>query len=170
MSLFMEPNRICTDGWMGAVSSAAVAWWGHLCLSHCWSLLCRVEAVQKNHSKRNSPHSCHCAKLHPGCLPFCSSRYSCHLIAHSVGCFEHPVLLSELFCLLAQGSEAAILQSDQFLKAAMIHSKFYNCSHSSSYQIYKCGPDPSPFKQMLDNTNPHLRALRGKCELPYLQK
>ena len=65
----------------------------------------------------------------------------------------------------AQGAEAAILKSDQFLEAAMIYRKFYNCSHSLSFQIYKSGPDSSPFTQMLDNTKPDLRALNSKCEL-----
>ena len=73
--------------------------------------------------------------------------------------------LSNLFCLLAQGTKAGILQSDWFIKATMIHSKFYNCSCSLSYKIYRCGPDPSPFKWMLGNTNPNLRALKSKDEL-----
>ena len=81
------------------------------------------------------------------------------------GMFQASSPLSKLFCPLAQDTKAAILQSEQFLKAAMTHSRFYNCSCSQFYQNYKCGPNISPFKQMLGNMNPNLRALRGKCEL-----
>ena len=165
ISLLEESSRLCTKGCIGAVSSAAGTRWRHLCLSGCCFLLSMVEAVQKSHSKRNSPHPCHHAKLHPKCLWSSSSGYSCHINAHSVGCLDHLVLQESCFPCSLRGAEAVILQGNQFFEAVMIHSKFYNCSCSQSYQIYKCGLNPSPFMEMLDNTKANLRPLRGRCKV-----
>ena len=164
MSSLMKPSRICTECCTVAVSSAAVAQWRHLHLSCCWSLLLMVEVVQKSHYKRNSPTL---ATMPNSILGVFNPAHLGTAATSSLSQWDIQASspLSELFPLFVQGAEAAILQSDQFLEAAMIHSNFYNCSCSRSYKIYKCSHIPSPFKEMLDNTNPYIRALRDKCEL-----
>ena len=99
----------------GAVSPATVAWLGHFHLKHCSFLLIMVEAVQKSHSKRNSPHCCCHARLHLGDF-----------------CLGHPGNVTT--SLPIQWDVSNILSSEQaVLPACLGHQSWYSMEWLHSY-------------------------------------
>ena len=141
--------------------------WGHLCMWH-WSSLgigAPFSAKWRQYGRaipggtvpspvfmQNSTQSGLCP-VHPGKVAMSRlswlTHFECPILR--VSCFTHSPVAEKLPHCRVTGSSR--------LQRSIVSP----CSRS--YQNY--GPNPSPFKQMLDKTSPNLKALMGKCELHY---
>ena len=165
ISWLVDPRRVLVEGCVGDVTSAiSIHWaWGHLLVCLSRSFLCIVATLWSRQSIMKSLHSWWWVVLQPWCSVLSSSRYSWPQRALTATLFEQPVLRVSCFAHLPK----------------VVKLPHCNVTYSSILQYYKMcvidiliknwesDLDPCLLKLMLGNTNPYLKALMAKCELPH---